>query len=78
MNFDFLIKPEVAEFIKAKKEVTIKFDLHSRNSVGTKVRLRDVPKIIKMDQYLLFFNDLLAEAKCGSRPLDPPSLSSCS
>ena len=71
MNFDFWTKPEVTDFIEAKKEVTFKFDLHSRNSVGTQVnsRLRDVPKIIKIDQYLLFFIALLNEAKCGGRPL---------
>ena len=53
-------------------KLTFKDDLHSRNLVDNQVtsRLRNVPKIIKIDQYLLFFIDVLAEAKCGGRPLD--------
>ena len=73
MNCDLLTKPEVADFIEAKKEVTFKIDLHSRNSVGTLVtsRLGHIPKVIKIDQYLLFFINVLAVAKCGGRPLKP-------
>ena len=33
-------KPEAADFIEAKKELTFKLNLHSRNSVDTKVTSR--------------------------------------
>ena len=58
-------------YIEAKMKLTFKDDLHSQNLVGNQAtsRLRNVHKIIKIDQYLLFFIDILAEAKCGGRPL---------